>query len=234
MSDNSAIDIFKLREIVAKVVFQDIDRETLTLWINNPNYPAQAYINAWAILPSDFETVEEAIDFVKAKFRPKPKNQGFMLSDYLADDKIWISVEANLENGAHIRNVVSLELPEQNQAVIATDATVVVWRLIRLAAEKIGSEIVTIKSERSNNAPLAMNEEKVYFETMRVSFDAKTGKQAKLVGGEFQKHGVPVYPETLLEIGIDFDELPMGETEFKRFGIVLMREGRPKKVIRIV
>lgn len=226
---------FELRHEVAHIINPNIDDDTLKFYINNSTYPAQAYINQWGRRLEDFATLAEAVaDFKEWFSPPKPKPQGFRLTDYLRDGNIIVSCLVTLENGAELKNTVEIDLPEENPALISAEAGVVLYRLLKVTAEKIGSNIVGHHVERTPKEPLAMNEERVFFETMSVSYDAKSGKIAKLKGGEYRQFGVPIYEEALAEVGISFEELPLGESDFNRHGVVLLREGKAKKVIRVI
>lgn len=57
----------------------------------------------------------------------------------------------------------------------------------------------------------------------------------RLIGGEFNKYGVPVYPEFFGVLGIDVDKLPFGDTPYtNKVRVILDAAGKPKRAIEVV
>ena len=64
--------------------------------------------------------------------------------------------------------------------------------------------------------------------------DTKTGKHTvSVLAGEWQKFGVPVYPEYWARLGFaDLEAIPMGTTKWEKDVVIqLTDEGKPKRVI---
>lgn len=57
----------------------------------------------------------------------------------------------------------------------------------------------------------------------------------KLLGGEFTKHGIPVYPEFMEALHINMEKLPMGDTPYnKTVRVQLDQQGKPKRAVAVV
>lgn len=83
-------------------------------------------------------------------------------------------------------------------------------------------------------APLASNRVIVQATSIAKGFDSRSSKPTlSVMCGEWQKFGVPLYPETAPRLGFDdIDNMPMGTFTWDKDIIVELRDdGRPKKVI---
>lgn len=70
----------------------------------------------------------------------------------------------------------------------------------------------------------------------KVRHEFSDGKDViSLIGGEFQKYGIPVYPEFMERLGLSLEEIPMGDTEYgKVVRVQLDKNGKPKRAVEIV
>lgn len=76
------------------------------------------------------------------------------------------------------------------------------------------------------------NQEIDTFATTRLTHDFVDGKhRIRLCGGRWEKWGVPVYNETLQQMGLTEASVPMGNTPYIGIATALLKDGKPQKVL---
>jgi hypothetical protein len=64
-----------------------------------------------------------------------------------------------------------------------------------------------------------------------VEFSPKGEKVARVFGGRFMKFGVKLWPEAAVKVGLNLDALNAGEYQFDKTVRIMLRDGRPQKVL---
>jgi hypothetical protein len=114
---------------------------------------------------------------------------------------------------------------------------------ITQACNELREMIDTQQEMAAVNRPALMPHQQTTYQTLtadilctKIRHEFKEGKDiVSLLGGEFQKHGIPVYAEFMDRLQIKVEDLPMGDSEYNRVvRVQLDTSGKPKRAVELV